>query len=284
MVKAMGTAGEIIVHVDNVSFTYPPPERTKALKDVSFKVRRGEVVALIGQNGSGKTTLARCISGFLKPNKGEGTIRVAGEDIHTIPPHRQAQYVGYVFQNPDHQLFKDSVWDDVAFGLQNLQAPPDVLEERVEGMLVDLDLLQHRHLHPHRLAKGDKQRLAVAGIVIMEPPVIIVDEPTTGQDPQRARDIMRLLSKLNRDKGTTIIVITHAMDLVAEYAERVVVLCQGEMILDGPVRDVFEQTELLKQTYIEPPPIVQLGLILGLHPLPLTIAEARDTISQDIHR
>lgn len=274
---------EIILNIDHLYFTYPPPERTQAIKDVSIQVKRGEVVALIGQNGSGKTTLARCVSGFLKPNKNQGEIIVSGVNIHKIPPSQQAKYVGYVFQNPDHQLFKDTVWDDVAFGLQNFGLPSDVIEDKVNKILKDLDLYHLRDLHPHRLAKGDKQRLAVAGILVMEAPIIIVDEPTTGQDPQRARDIMDLLAVMNKEKGTTIIVITHAMDLVTEYADRAIVLYKGELLLEGAVEHIFRQVDVLNKTFIEPPPAVQLSLGLGLDPLALTLTELKQRLLERIN-
>jgi energy-coupling factor transport system ATP-binding protein len=272
----------IAIDIQHVSFTYPPPMATKALRDVTAQIDKGAVVALIGQNGSGKTTLARCLSGFLRPQA--GAILVRGKNMHRIPPSRQALHVGYVFQNPGHQLFRDTVWEEAAFGLENLKVSGEVIEQKVTDILRDLDLLQHRDAHPHRLAKGDKQRLAVASIAIMEPPVIIVDEPTTGQDPQRARDVMELLIHLNKGKGSTILVISHAMELVAEYATRAIALCQGMVLLDGPVSEVFGHPEILSKTYVEPPPIVQLGIALGLTPLPLTVEETTERLLERLRQ
>ncbi len=263
---------EFALELEGVSFSYPRPRHNVALKKIDLQIKQGEFVALIGQNGSGKSTLAKCTSGFLTPTK--GVIRVCGKDIHKVPPSLQARYVGYVFQNPDHQLFKDRVWDDVAFGLNNLKVANDIVDKKVEKILKDLRLYQYRDIHPHRLAKGDKQRLAIASIVVMEPPVLLVDEPTTGQDPYKAREIMDVLTQLNERNKTTVLVITHSMELVAEYAKRTVALCQGNILLDGSVREVFSRSDILAKTFVEPPAVVQLAQGLGLPGVPLTTDEA----------
>ncbi len=265
-----------IVRVEGLEFVYPPPREIRALNGVNLQIGAGEVVALVGQNGSGKTSLARCLSGYLRPTRGR--VSVAGQDISRLPPSRRARVVGYVFQNPDHQLFRESVWDEVAFGLQNLRRPWDQIEREVEAALRRLELWDKRDLHPFQLSKGDRQRLAIAAILVLSPQVLIVDEPTTGQDPRKAREIMDLLAALNRDQGTTIVAITHVMELVAEYCERMIVLHQGQVLVDGPPRVVFRQVDLLATSAISPPPICRLALRLGLEPFPLTVAEARDAL------
>jgi len=275
-VTAAPPAGEPAVLAGAVEFEYPPPRRIRALRGVTLRIPAGEFVAVVGQNGSGKTSLARCISGYLRPTG--GTLRVDGVDAARLRPSERARRVGYVFQNPDHQLFRERVWDDVAFGLQNLGVAPGEIEASVEQVLRRLELWDKRELHPFQLSRGDRQRLAIAAIIVMRPRVLIVDEPTTGQDPARSREIMDLLAHLNAEQGMTVLTITHVMELVAEYARWVVVMHDGRVLLDGPPRDVFSRAEELRVTRISPPPVARLGLSLGLHPLPITVAEARQAV------
>jgi energy-coupling factor transport system ATP-binding protein len=218
------------------------------------------------------------ISGFLKPT--EGSVRIGGADVHTIPVHTRPSIVGYVFQNPDHQIFKESVWEDVAFGLQNLHYPEDDIQHITRDTLERLELFKSYNVHPFRLGKGDRQRVAVAAIIVMNPKILIVDEPTTGQDPEKAREIMRLVTDLNQKNGVTVITITHAMDLVAEFARRVVVMGRGEILLDGTPHEIFSQPEELAKTYVQPPQIAQVGLALGLNPLPITVEELVDKLKK----
>ncbi len=266
----------LAVVAEGLEFEYPAPRRILALKGVTVRIPEGQFAAIVGQNGSGKTSLARCISGYLRPTC--GSLRVAGAEVWRLRPSQRATRVGYVFQNPDHQLFRERVWDDVAFGPQNLGASPDQIQESVEQVLRRLELWDKRELHPFQLSRGDRQRLAIASIIVMRPRVLIVDEPTTGQDPARSREIMDLLAHLNAEQGMTVLIITHVMELVAEYARWVVVMHDGRVLLDGPPRDVFSRAEELRVTRISPPPVARLGLSLGLHPLPITVAEARQAV------
>ncbi len=275
MTHATASADPAVV-IDALEYTYPPPRRIQALKGVTVRIPAGELVAVVGQNGSGKTSLARCISGYLRPTR--GTVRVGGRDIGRLRPSERARLVGYVFQNPDHQLFRERVWDDVAFGLWNLEVEPAAVAPAVEEVLRRLELWEKRDLHPFQLSRGDRQRLAIASILVMRPRVLIVDEPTTGQDPARAREIMDLLAHLNAEHGTTILTITHVMELVAEYARWVIVMHDGRLLLEGTPRQVFARAEELRVTRISPPPIARLGLHLGLDPLPITVAEATQAI------
>lgn len=271
---AQAADGEVVV-VD-VAYEYPPPRSVQALRGVSVSVPAGQFAAVVGQNGSGKTSLARCISGYLRPTRGR--VLVGGRDVRRLRPSIRARHVGHVFQNPDHQLFKESVWDDVAFGLRNLGVDGEASQARVEEVLRRLDLWEQRDRHPFQLSKGDRQRLAIAGIIAMGPAVLIVDEPTTGQDPAKSREIMDLLAQLNAERRTTILIITHVMELVAEYARDVIVMHDGAVLLQGPPREVFARPEVLAATSVTPPPVTRLGLALGLRPLPLTVAEAREAI------
>ena len=260
------------IQIKNLKFVYPPPRTVEAIKNLSLEIKAGELVAIIGHNGSGKTTLSKIISGFLEPT--EGQVLIGGHQVINIPPRIRPTVVGYVFQNPDHQVYKDTVWEDVAFGLENLGYEEDEIQQRVYEILTSLDLWHLREIHPFRIGKGDRQRVAVAGLLIMNPKILVVDEPTTGQDPERAREIMRLMVKLNRERGITVITITHAMDLVMEFVDRVIVMGQGEVLLDGDMRSVFSQPEILAKTFVQPPQLVRLGIELNLNPLPFSVDEA----------
>lgn len=260
------------VRVENLSFVYPPPRRVEALANIDFTLQQGEFVAIVGQNGSGKTTLSRCMSGYLKPTSGRTLID--GQDVHRLKLKQRARLVGYVFQNPDHQIFMDEVLKDVGFGPQNLGWKPDQINPRVQDVLQKLGLWDKRELHPYRLSKGDRQRLAIASVVVMEPQVLIVDEPTTGLDPVQARAVMDLLSHFRDNTNMTIIVVTHAMELVAEYCDRVLAMLDGKLILDGPTREVLAQTDALRKTRVQPPPITRFALDMDWRPPPLTVDEA----------
>lgn len=260
------------VRVSGLAYTYPPPRRTEALRSVDLALPAGSVAAVVGQNGSGKTTLARCLSGHLRPSR--GTVEVAGRDVHRMSVRERAATVGYVFQNPDHQIFKDPVLDDVMFGPLNLGRSRDDARETAERVLRALDLWDVRDLHPFRLSKGGRQRLAIAAIAVMRPPVLVIDEPTTGQDVHESHAIMSLLRELARESDQTVVVITHAMNLVAAHCDLVAALCAGELLTFGTPEQVFRDEELLRRTFVKPPPVTALGNRLGLEPRPLTLDEA----------
>lgn len=274
MKPQISTSGDI--SISNMTFMYPPPKKVLAVKNLNLEIKEGEFISLIGHNGSGKTTLSKLISGYLKPT--EGSIKIGGAEVFAMAPRYRPTVVGYVFQNPDQQVFKDTVYEDIIFGLQNLKLPEEEIASIANNAIKRLDLEKVHDVHPFRLGKGDRQRLAFAGILVMNPKVLIVDEPTTGQDPEKAREIMRLLRELNQEKKITVIVVTHAMDLVAEFCNRVVVLGGGEKLLDGHPRDIYSQPETLAKTYIQPPQVCRLGLQLGLKPLPLTVEEIVDAL------
>jgi energy-coupling factor transport system ATP-binding protein len=264
------------VRVEALSYTYPPPRRTRALLEVDLEIPAGSVTGVVGQNGSGKTTMARCLSGHLKPTS--GSVRVDGRDVQRMSVRERAATVGYVFQNPDHQIFKDPVLEDVIFGPVNLGATREQATESAERVLRALDLWDVRGLHPFRLSKGGRQRLAIAAIAVMQPPVMIIDEPTTGQDLQESHAIMSLLVDLAREFGQTVIVITHAMHLVAAHCDLMAALCEGRLIAFGPPNQVFRDEVLLRRTFVKPPAVTALGNRLGIEPLPLTLEDAIDRL------
>jgi cobalt transport protein ATP-binding subunit len=259
---AKGSAGSgerPLLEVERLSCAYGGGPA--ALRGVSLRIAAGEMIALIGQNGSGKTTLAKHLNGLLRAER--GTVRLDGADLRTVPLERAAQQVGYVFQNPDHQLFAATVREEVAFGLRNFGLRGAALEERVQGALdvVELGALGDRD--PFLLSKGERQRLAVATVLAMAPRVLILDEPTTGLDYPQQRRMLDLLVRL-RAGGTTVVVITHSPWVVAEYAERALLMRAGEIVFDGPLVRLFGEEELVRSAAFEVPPATRVGRAFGL--------------------
>lgn len=251
-----------LITVENLDFTYP--DGTPALMGINLEIGEQEFIAFIGQNGSGKTTLSKCINGLFKPTAGK--VIVEGLDTSRRGIIKQlVTKVGYVFQNPDHQLFNRSVKSEIAYGPRNINLPEDEVEQRVREAArvagVSEDLFE---THPYFLPKGLRQRVAIASILALKPRTIIVDEPTTGQDMQQSLEVMNFLRSLWKEERHTIIIITHEMRIVADYAERTVVLGQGQILLDAPTRQVFAQPEILQQTYVEPPQITRLAQRVSL--------------------
>lgn len=259
--------------VNNLSYRYN--DGTLALSEIDIKIYEGEFIALIGQNGSGKTTLSKCLNGLFKPTQGD--VIVDNMNSRNTPIVQMVRRVGYVFQNPDHQLFNNNCWDEIAYGPRNVELPEDQVAERVAeaAKVVGLsdDYLQE---HPFFLSKGLRQRVAIASILALRPKVIIVDEPTTGQDARQSMEIMDFLKRLNDELGHTIIIITHDMPIVAMYAQRVIVMGNGRILADGATKDIFRMADVLAQTYLEPPQITQLAQrcsLLGFSPSTLTVEE-----------
>ncbi|MEQ9714489.1 MAG: ATP-binding cassette domain-containing protein [Candidatus Asgardarchaeum sp.] len=238
--------------VEDLSFTYP--DGTLALEDISLKIYEGDFVAIIGQNGSGKTTLVKHFNGLLKPTKGQ--VIVDGVDTRKSTVAELARKVGYLFQNPDHQIFSNTIEEEIAFGPRNLGLSEDEIKERVEEALEIFELTKIRKENPIFRSKGEKTRIALASIVAMRPKVLILDEPTTGLDWRQSEKVMQYVKKMH-DSGHIIIFITHDMRIVAEYAKRVIVMHRGRILLEGDVRDVFAQPEILKETFLFPPQITQ---------------------------
>lgn len=246
---------EEVISVRGLNYWYE--DGTQALKDVNLTVYEGDFLAIIGQNGSGKTTVTRVISGIYPKFKGKVT--VMGKDVSDKKVARSLPgIVGYVFQNPDHQIFMRKVYDEVAYGLRNLGLGADEVDLRVKEALAWVGLSSKIDEDPMFLGKGEKRRLAVASIMAMKPRILIVDEPTTGQDFRMSEDIMSLLKKLN-GQGTTVITVTHDMTLVSEYARRVVVMHRGTTVYEGPTRSFFADAALMERAGITPPMAVRLS-------------------------
>jgi len=264
------------IQVNHLFYCYP--DGTQALDDIQIEIYEGEFIAFIGQNGSGKTTLSKCLNGLFKPTVGD--VIVDGLNSKITPIVQMVRRVGYVFQNPDHQLFNSNCKDEIAYGPRNIQLPEDQVQERVEeaARVVGLDEGFFEE-HPFFLSKGLRQRVAIASILALRPKVIIVDEPTTGQDTRQSMEIMEFLKSLNDKLGHTVIIITHDMPIVAKYARRVIIMGNGRILADGPTKEIFTLTDILAKTYLEPPQITQLAqrcVSLGFSPATLTVEEMLD--------
>lgn len=246
--------GERIVDMRRVRFAYP--DGTLALDGIDLSINKGEYIAIIGQNGSGKTTLVKHLVGLLKPT--EGDVEVFGSNTRDLSVANLATNVGYIYQNPDHQLFCSTVFEECAYGLRNLHLPESDIKKRVGKVLETMGLTGLETTEPFVLGKGQRQRIAIAATLAMMPDIIIIDEPTTGQDMKQSKAVMKLLDTLN-ERGKTIIIITHNMRLVAEHARRVIVLAQGKILLDASVRKVFSEFETLNRTFLTPPQITRFA-------------------------
>jgi energy-coupling factor transporter ATP-binding protein EcfA2 len=264
-----------VVEVKDLSFQYTD---TPVLTDVSFSINEGEILALIGQNGSGKTTLVKHFNGLLRPLKGE--ILVDGGPVKDRSVAEMARKVGYVFQNPDHQIFADTVFEEAEFGLKNLEVPESERNERVSDVLNQTDLYRYRDFHPTSLSGGEKQRLAIASVLVMNPKILILDEPTTGLDLKSSRSIIILVKKLHHENHT-VVLVTHDMRLVAEMANRIIILKEGKIAADGSPRTIFSNHELLEENFLEEPQITKLSHILGYGTW-LTVEELLEAVQKRV--
>jgi energy-coupling factor transporter ATP-binding protein EcfA2 len=244
---------------EDVHFSYATGTE-EALRGVSLQVREGEFLAILGQNGSGKTTLAKLLNGLLKPSAGE--IRIGETSTAHLSPSQIGQKIGYVFQNPDHQIFKETVLDEVLFGPRNMGIEPEQAERQVRDALETVGLWERREEDPFTLPKGLRQKVAVASVLATRPRAIVMDEPTTGLDYGELKQMMALVKRLNQN-GHTIIMITHCIWLATQYAHRTVLMSRGEIIADGATREIFAREDLLAQANITPPQIVSFSNRLG---------------------
>ncbi|HEC35449.1 MAG TPA: ATP-binding cassette domain-containing protein [Anaerolineae bacterium] len=255
---------EPYIVLKDVSFQYPGTDQ-RALDGVSISIEKGEFVGIVGQNGAGKTTLVKHIIGLLKPMSGQ--VVVGGMDVTKETVEDMARTVGLVLQNPDAQLFAMSVAEEVAFGPTNLGLPEEGVAERVARALAATGLEDLRDVYPFNLSFGDRRKISVAAVVSMEPEVLIFDEPTTGQDFKGRRELADIGRRLNK-MGCTVLMVTHDMDLIAEYTQRLIVMGEGRVLLDGPTAEVFQQVETLAETFIAPPQVTQLAQSLTEYGVP----------------
>ncbi|MGD8400017.1 MAG: ABC transporter ATP-binding protein [Bacillota bacterium] len=250
-----------MIKVNGLNFKYP--NGATVLTDLNFEICKGEFVALIGQNGAGKTTLLKQFNGLLKPSSGEVLIDLV--NTKTATTGVLARKIGYLFQNPDHQIFMPTVAKEIGFGPGNLGLSKTAVAGRVAEAAEQVGLTPYLQENPLFLSKGQRQRVAFASLLSMRPEVLVLDEPTTGQDYQEGLEIMEMVKELHQ-AGHTIIFVTHDMELVARYAKRVIVLAQGRILADDTCRNVFYQPELLRATNLYPPQIARLAQRFGIAP------------------
>ncbi len=263
------------ISVEHLAFIYPGVDNTPGVavfEDLSLTVEEGSFVAVLGGNGCGKSTLAKHFNSILLPSGGKAYVFDMDTcmEENLIPIRRT---VGMVFQNPDNQIVANVVEEDVAFGPENLGVASPMIRHRVDNALKQVGMYEYREHAPHLLSGGQKQRIAIAGIIAMEPKCIVLDEPTAMLDPRGRREVMETVCRLNKDKGITVVLITHHMDEAAQ-ADRVVVLHKGSIAADGTPQQVFSQVELLHDIGLAAPQTVelchalnQLGLDLPLDKL-----------------
>lgn len=256
-----------LIRVEEVSFSYTPGRPVLDRVTLYFDRRP---TAIIGQNGAGKTTLVKLMKGLLKPFEGE--ILVGDLSVKKVTAATLAKRIGLIFQNPNDQIFKGNLLDEVSFGLLNLGVGVEEVRDRAIRALEMVGLEAKRDLNPHDLSLSEKKLVSIASIVAMDPEIIIFDEPTIAQDhagKERIKEIIRHLAR----QGKLVMTIIHDMDFVAESFERIVVLNRGRVLLDGPTREVFSKNEVLKEAYLEPPSAAKLGRQLGFSSTFLTTDE-----------
>jgi energy-coupling factor transport system ATP-binding protein len=262
------------IDIKGLEHTYPGG--VEALRGISLSFEAGEQVAIIGQNGAGKTTLVKHLNGLLQPTKGD--ILVGEWNTRNVTVAKLAARVGYVFQNPDEQLFCKTVEVEVGFGPKNLGFDSQRIEQLVNDALTLTELNQMRDSNPYDLSATWRKMVALASIISMDTPIVILDEPTTGQDAANVNRIANVITRL-RARGKTVIAITHDIDFCAENFERVVVLSEGQVLLDGLAGVVLGEEEILARTYVEPPQLTRLGKRLGL---PETVRNQKEFL--DVYR
>ena len=270
-----------MIETKDLTFTYPAPEgetNPPALRGVSLAVEKGSFVVVLGHNGSGKSTLAKHMNAVLLPDG--GAVYVEGMDTRDESLLLEIRRrTGMVFQNPDNQIVANVVEEDVAFGPENLGIASPEIRRRVDQALKQVGMYEYREHAPHLLSGGQKQRIAIAGVIAMEPRCIVLDEPTAMLDPKGRKDVIDTVKRLNREKGITIVLITHHMDEAAQ-ADRVVVLNKGTIAADGTPREVFSQVKLLHEIGLAAPESVELCWALNQRgfDLPLTALEPEECV------
>lgn len=273
----------MIFETRELDFTYN--DGTAALQKVTFTITQGQFTVLLGPNGSGKTTLFKVLTGLLKPTG--GTVSIDGESIGLIARENLYKKIGFVFQDPNDQLFAPTVAEDVAFGPKNLDLSAEIIASRVDQALGKVGMLKYKKKVIHHLSYGQKKRVSIAGVLAMEPEIIILDEPTAGLDPGGVQEIMSILAELNKS-GITILMATHDVDLVPIYADKIFVLYEGQLILAGNSQEVFQEKTIIRKAGLRLPRVAHLGEILNIKEkwpmerLPLTIGEARRVLTASV--
>ena len=248
-----------MIQLDHVSFAYG--DQGAGVQDLSFRIEKGEFVAILGANGAGKSTTVRLIDGLLRPSSGR--VLIDGTDTTVSKVSQRARRVGFLFQNPDRQICKNTVRDEILFGLQTVRGEEgaEKLNARTDEILQDFSFSGEEE--PFSLSRGQRQRVALASILAVEPDILILDEPTTGLDYRECCHIMDRICRMNEEKQVTVVMVCHDMEIVLDYARRALVMTGGTLLADGSVPEIFRDTEMMEQASILPPQIIGLGLRLG---------------------
>ena len=260
-----------VIKLENVTYCYQ--EGIDALYDVSLNIYEGEFVALMGPNGSGKTTLVSHLIALLQPNQGKVTI--AGKDAASTPTYELAKDVGFCFQNPNHQIVSFNVRDEMTFGLKAHDIDPAEYKQRIQDALEIVNMQDFIDAEIFDLGKGQKQRIALASVLTLKPRFLVIDEPTTGQDPEMTYEIFEIIKELN-ESGTTVLVITHKVDYAALYARRAIVLNRGHLAYDGPTANLLLDEELMQANSLELPDITKLAKSLSGYGVPANTVRYED--------
>jgi energy-coupling factor transport system ATP-binding protein len=271
-----------MIEVENVHFSYP--NGVEALKGVSLVIKNGEFVAIMGQNGAGKTTLVKHFNGLLKPS--EGTVRVDGVETTKTSVAALARNAGFVFQNPDHQLFSETVEEEISFALKNFGFEEDVIEKRISWALNLLGLEQYRKTSPFLLSGGERKRVALASVLAWNPETLILDEPTIGQDYQQKEKLRQFIVQMQA-QGKTVVIVTHDVEFVAECNPRVVLMKEGTVVADGEGREILTTPEVLAQSSIVLPQIAQIFMKLAPLGLPknvIDVYEAKEIVLKALEK
>lgn len=273
---------DIRLSVNIRAFRYP--DGTTALSDISLEIKRGEFIGMLGSNGSGKTTLLKIMDGLMKDF--EGVIELDGISIKKLSPRDIYKKVGLVFQNPDDQLFATTVFEDVAFGPMNMGFSENEINQRVTDALKAVEMEGHSKKSIHNLSFGQKKRVCIAGLLAMGHEILLLDEPTAGLDPMGEYKMMNLLTRLNKERGVTIVMATHSVDLVPLFLNRLYILSKGHIVRGGIPEDVFTAPEDMSNVKLRLPQIAELIYKLKhednvpFDRIPLTIGEARREITR----
>ena len=277
---------EEIIQVENLTHTYgigTPFERS-AVKDMSLTIRRGELLGLIGHTGSGKSTLIQHLNGLLKPTSGR--ILLDGKDIWAEPKKiRDVRFrVGLVFQYPEYQLFEETVYKDIAFGPMNMGLTGDALDRRIREAARFAGLSEEKlNKSPFALSGGQKRRVAIAGVIAMEPEVLVLDEPGAGLDPRGREELLEHIRAYHTERGNTVVLVSHSMEEVARYADRIVVLSRGKTLMSGTPREVFSRGAELTRAGLDVPQATRIAMELrrrgmDIDPAVYTVEELRDAL------
>ena len=248
-----------MIQLDHVGFAYPAQGAT--VRDVSFRIEKGEFAAILGANGAGKTTTLKLIDGLIKPT--EGRVLIGGRYTRETRVSQRARQVGFLFQNPDRQICQNTVREEILFGLRAVRGDEgeEALKRRADAVLDDFGFTGEEE--PFSLSRGQRQRVALASILAVEPEILILDEPTTGLDYRECCHIMDRIMQMNKEQGVTVVMVCHDMEVVLDYAQRALVMTDGRLLADGPVRQIFRDTLLAEKASLLPPQMIGLALRLG---------------------